>query len=165
LRLLLASLVVTPRTKESVSLGWLGESNRRKGLRGYATVAGQQPGFILGAEETEEGACTCQPGEVAQTLFPSELKIAALSTSPVPTRLDEKDQSVVLLFAFCGDWAYERTSGQHRLTMSVRPCAWKTGSSCESLTLPRHNGEDVGFLDDLAIEAAVALAVGARMSG
>ncbi len=31
---------------------------------------------------------TCQPGEHAQTLFPSVLKMAALSTSPVPTRLE-----------------------------------------------------------------------------
>ena len=39
---------------------------------------------------------TCQPGVDAQTLFPSELKMAALSTSPEPTRLHkEEGQSLV----------------------------------------------------------------------
>lgn len=37
--------------------------------------------------EVDENIRTVNPGEVAQTLVPSELKMAALSMKPLPTRL------------------------------------------------------------------------------
>jgi len=49
------------------------------------------------------GRRTLKPEEVAQTLLPSELKIAALSTLPVPTRLFQRCQ-LLSLFQPCSSF-------------------------------------------------------------
>jgi len=56
-----------------------------------------------GAEGGKRGEYTCQPCVEAQTLVPSELKMAALSTSPVPTRLHTKGR-VSHLSLWLGLW-------------------------------------------------------------